>query len=532
MVNKPRADAAPPAASGGALGRKGTVASAPDPTRSVLLHSKSHPRMLKSNATSHVWPLGALAELLDNSQDLECGAERVDVDAYEVSPGTMALTVQDDGFGMHRGQLQNMLSSGFSNKEHVVGNVGRFGVGFKSGSMRLANDALILTRQEGTVSVALLSTTFLDAIGADDILIPMLTWKVEPGSLAGKHTYVALTPSNTAEWKENMGLLEEYTCFKSEQAMLAELDKIDTVTGTRVVLFNLKNPPEFDFEFDLADIRMMRSLGDDDDDDDGEPRTSSKPRQSGRRPIFQQQRPGQNMTLDVPEDYSLRSYMEVLYLRPTVAFTLRGKDIVPRCPIARLRRGFSSAANAYHRLDPYTPRGIPEARASSVHVHCGYMENNTRHCGFHIYNKNRLIQMYQRFGAQLQANHMMKDMLGVVEADCLEPTHNKQAFNTTDITYAKCKKHIEKSMGDYYFNVQKYKLSGFYKQGKRAVRGKRKGRDIDSDSDSINEETDPVDEDVGGNDGGGKKKSKPSAAAQRPKVGRVFPSSHSQHRVS
>jgi len=100
-------------------------------------------------------------------------------------------------------------------------------------------------------------------------------------------------------------------------------------SGTRVVLFNLKNPPEFDFEVDPADIRMMRSLGDDDDDDDGEPRTSSKPRKSGRRPIFQQHRPGQNMTLDVPEDYSLRSYMEVLYLRPKVDFTLRGWALLP-----------------------------------------------------------------------------------------------------------------------------------------------------------------------------------------------------------
>ena len=35
----------------------------------VMEHSKSHPRMLKSNATSHVWALGALAELLDNAQD-------------------------------------------------------------------------------------------------------------------------------------------------------------------------------------------------------------------------------------------------------------------------------------------------------------------------------------------------------------------------------------------------------------------------------------------------------------------------------
>ena len=57
---------------------------------------------------------------------------------------------------------------------------------------------------------------------------------------AGGHTYVAQTPANTAEWEENMGVLEEYTFLKSEREVLAELDKIDTATGTRIVLFNLK----------------------------------------------------------------------------------------------------------------------------------------------------------------------------------------------------------------------------------------------------------------------------------------------------
>ena len=68
-----------------------------------------------------------------------------------------------------------MISFGFSSKEHAEGNVGRFGIGFKSGSMRLANDALILTRRKGEASAALLSTTFLRDIDADDILIPMFT---------------------------------------------------------------------------------------------------------------------------------------------------------------------------------------------------------------------------------------------------------------------------------------------------------------------------------------------------------------------
>ena len=211
---------------------------------------------------------------------------------------------------------------------------------------------------------------------------------------------------------------------------------------------------------------------------------------------------------------------------------LGGAPIVPRCPIARL-------SVEYYQFEPYTPKGIPEARASSVHIHCGYLEEKSKHCGFHIYNKNRLIRMYQRFGAQLQANVIMKDMLGVVEADCLEPTHNKQAFNTTEIAYAKCQKHIEKSMNDYYFGVQNLRLAGTAgrkiahpgrakskvvkgakggraakggAKAKGAVKGKRKGRDSD------NEETDTDDEDGWGNDGVGRKKIKLSAPARRPKV--------------
>jgi hypothetical protein len=33
--------------------------------------------MLKSNATSHIWPFGALAELVDNAQDIEAAAHNV-----------------------------------------------------------------------------------------------------------------------------------------------------------------------------------------------------------------------------------------------------------------------------------------------------------------------------------------------------------------------------------------------------------------------------------------------------------------------
>ena len=51
-----------------------------------------------------------------SAQDLECGATKVDVDAYEFDEGKMCITVQDDGVGMDRARLHCMLSFGFSNK--------------------------------------------------------------------------------------------------------------------------------------------------------------------------------------------------------------------------------------------------------------------------------------------------------------------------------------------------------------------------------------------------------------------------------
>ena len=383
-----------------------------------------------------MWPLGALAELLDNSQDRECGSTKVEVEA-RVLNGKYALTVQDDGRGMTRSGLNKMLSFGFSDKEHVSGNVGRFGIGFKSGSMRLADDALILTKREGYAHAALLSQTFLDAVAADDILIPIFSFKVEE---VGEVKYVPFEPSDQSEWISNALIFEQYSPF-NPTSLAKELDKIGGPHGTRIILFNLRKRDDteshlYELDFSVSnDIRIFGHTGE----------NTNK----HRGPVFQQHRGGQQATLDVPEDYSLRAYMEVLYLRPRCEFYLRGEKIVPRCPISRLTK-------EYYVFPEYKPKGF----AHGIIVHCGYVEGNSKFCGFHIYNKNRLIRMYQRFASQLQANCMMKDMLGVIEADCVEPTHNKQAFKESALAYHRMKSHVTKCMNEYYFSVQQIRSAG------------------------------------------------------------------------
>jgi hypothetical protein len=68
------------------------------------------------------------------------------------------------------------------------------------------------------------------------------------------------------------------------------------------------------------------------------------------------------------------------------------------------------------------------AHLTPPQVTLGYSTTTGKLYGVHIYNKNRLIKMYKRFGMQLQANSMWKTLLGVVEADCLTPSHSKQVW--------------------------------------------------------------------------------------------------------
>eukprot|EP00191_Tetraselmis_sp_GSL018_P016692 CAMPEP_0177583584 /NCGR_PEP_ID=MMETSP0419_2-20121207/3401_1 /TAXON_ID=582737 /ORGANISM="Tetraselmis sp., Strain GSL018" /LENGTH=319 /DNA_ID=CAMNT_0019072987 /DNA_START=843 /DNA_END=1799 /DNA_ORIENTATION=- len=275
----------------------------------ALEHSKSHPRMLRSNATSHVWPFGALAELVDNAQDSEAQAKTVSIRG-ENSSREGSLVIEDDGMGMTRPRLHCMLSFGFSNKEHVAGNVGRFGIGFKSGSMRLGDDVIVLTREEATVSFALLSQTFLIAEQADDILIPMLTWRIgDDGALE------PILPASSEDWEWSVRVITKYSIYRSEAAMM-EYVKSRRSHGTIITIFNLKKPFEFMFKND--DIILHADPGD---------------AETGKQKHFHQERDGQQASLVVEEDHSLRKYLEILYLEPKVTIFLQGRQVKFRNPL-------------------------------------------------------------------------------------------------------------------------------------------------------------------------------------------------------
>jgi len=71
-----------------------------------------------------------------------------------------------------------IFSFGYCEKEETfkLKPIGQYGNGFKSGSMRIGKDAIVFTKEVETMSVGLLSQTYLEATNADTIYLPIVTF--------------------------------------------------------------------------------------------------------------------------------------------------------------------------------------------------------------------------------------------------------------------------------------------------------------------------------------------------------------------
>ncbi|KAG9440734.1 hypothetical protein H6P81_020899 [Aristolochia fimbriata] len=105
-------------------------------TKDILFkknYMRTDPSYLVTLSHTHSgWIFGAIAELVDNSRDAKALSDIV-----------------------------RMLSFGHKQPDECNRDyIGRFGIGFKSGAMRLGQDALILTQNDNSRSVALLSQSY------------------------------------------------------------------------------------------------------------------------------------------------------------------------------------------------------------------------------------------------------------------------------------------------------------------------------------------------------------------------------------
>ncbi|KAL7221163.1 hypothetical protein ACSBR1_023170 [Camellia fascicularis] len=371
-------------------------------------HLRVHPMFLHSNATSHKWAFGAIAELLDNAVDeIQNGATFVVIDkTTNPRDGNPALLIQDDGGGMDPETIRRCMSFGFSDKK-MKSAIGQYGNGFKTSSMRLGADVVVFTRhlRERTLtqSVGLLSYTFLRQTGHDRIVVPLVdyefnesTTKLEPILSYGKEHF-----------SSNLSVLLQWSPYPTEEIMLKQFDDIGN-HGTKIVIYNLwlndNGDMELDFDLDAEDIRVI---------------ADPKLLQTGCRPNQVSDQHIANLY-----HYSLRVYSSILYLRVPQSFkiVLRGR-VVEHHNIANDLK--------FPEFILYKPHG---GNMEAVVTTIGFLKEAPRvniH-GFNVYYKNRLILPFWRVVKETTSSRG-RGIVGVLEANFVEPTHNKQDFEKTSL---------------------------------------------------------------------------------------------------
>ncbi|XP_060785435.1 MORC family CW-type zinc finger protein 3-like isoform X3 [Neoarius graeffei] len=372
------------------------------------------PQYLHSNSTSHTWPFGAIAELIDNAYDPDVSAKKIWINKTEVK-GLDCLTFTDNGKGMDYEKMHKMLSFGFSHKEAVKGHVsvGLYGNGFKSGSMRLGKDAIVFSKNGETMCVGLLSQTYLEEIGAQDIMVPIVMF-----------TRTKQTVSPAPEHVESLSDILKHSLFNTSEELLSQFRIIDRLypnsSGTHIIIWNLRRRSsgelEFDFKKNPYDIKIPVDV-------------YTKNRETPKREAAG--------GVLVPEsEYSLRAYCSILYLKPRMQIILQDLEVETLY--------FPDILAEVH-MDTYKPACFTKG----TKIIFGYNTKSKEHYGLMMYHNNRLIKAYERVPCQRKADNTGEGVIGVIECNYLKPTHNKQDFDDTE-DYRNTMTNVSKKLKDYW----------------------------------------------------------------------------------
>ncbi|PSR95958.1 Protein MICRORCHIDIA like [Actinidia chinensis var. chinensis] len=377
-------------------------------------HVRVHPKFLHSNATSHKWVLGAFAELLDNSLDEVCsGATFVNIDMLKnKKDGNRMLLIEDNGGGMDPDKMRQCMSLGYSAKSKEVDTIGQYGNGFKTSTMRLGADVIVFSRSFGqdrnrpTQSIGLLSYTFLRSTGKEDIIVPMLDYE-RRGPEWNK-----MIRSSASDWNRNVETMLQWSPFSSEADLLQQFDQMKD-HGARIIIYNLweddQGQLELDFDADPYDIQI-RGVNRDEKN-------------------IQRAKDFPNSKHYLTYRHSLRSYASILYLRipPHFRIILRGKDVAHHNVV----NDMMMTKEITYRPQPGTD-GLPKDSNVFAVGTIGFVKEAKYHVdiqGFNVYHKNRLIKPFWRVWNA--AGSGGRGVIGVLEANFVEPAHDKQGFERT-----------------------------------------------------------------------------------------------------
>ncbi|NXS78976.1 MORC2 protein, partial [Erpornis zantholeuca] len=350
--------------------------------------------------------------------------------------------------------------------------IGQYGNGLKSGSMRIGKDFVLFTKKNNTMTCLLLSRTFHEEEGIDEVIVPLPTWNAQNREPV---------TDNMEKFAIETELIYKYSPFKSEREVMDQFNKIRGEKGTLVIIFNLKlmdnGEPELDVTSDPQDIQMAET-----------PPEGTK-----------------------PERRSFRAYAAVLYIDPRMRIFINGHKVqtkrlscclykprmykytsnrfktraeqevkkaehMARIAEEKAREAESKAralelrlggdltresrvtlrqvqnsaitmrreADVKKRIKDAKQRALKEPKELNFIFGVNIEQRDLD--GMFIYNCSRLIKMYEKVGPQLEGGMACGGVVGVVDVPylVLEPTHNKQ-----DFADAKEYRHLLKAMGEH-----------------------------------------------------------------------------------
>ncbi|KAM4707306.1 ATPase MORC2 isoform 2-T3 [Discoglossus pictus] len=428
---------------------------------------------LHTNSTTHEFLFGALAELVDNARDAD--ATRIDIFSVQREDlrGGFMLCFLDDGAGMDPSEAASVIQFGRSAKRSPESiQIGQYGNGLKSGSMRIGKDFILFTKKGDTMTCLFLSRTFHEEEGIDEVIVPLPTWNAK--------TCEPIT-DNMEKFAIETELIYKYSPFHSQKEIMEQFKKINGDKGTLVVIFNLKlmdtGEPELDVVSDPNDIQMA-----------GTSPEGTKPERRSfrayaavlyidpRMRIFIHDQKVQTKRLScclykprmyryTSNRFKTRAEQEVKKAEHMAkiaeekareaesksrAMEMRLGDDLTREARATLRQIQNTAITLRREAD--VKRHLKEAKQRALkepkelNFIFGVNIEKRELDGMFVYNCSRLIKMYEKVGPQLEGGMACGGVVGVVDVPylVLEPTHNKQ-----DFADAKEYRHLLKAMGEH-----------------------------------------------------------------------------------
>uniref|UniRef100_A0A0E0LDL2 CW-type domain-containing protein n=1 Tax=Oryza punctata TaxID=4537 RepID=A0A0E0LDL2_ORYPU len=395
------------------------------PAKNFVSTDPSYLRTLSQTRAG--WVFGAIAELIDNSRDADASRLNISVKALfskKAEKKIPVLSVIDDGHGMTCAEMMRMISFGHKRPdEHRQDQIGRFGIGFKTGAMKLGRDAIVLTQTSSSRSVAFLSQSFNES--KDNLEIPVVTYRKK-----GQYMEVDSSVQSEATAEYNLNAIKEFSPFN--EYFIGEKLGIfgEDSTGTQIYIWNLDRWG--------ADYTLDWSSG----------KPSEDPVHHGRGDILIRSRrvrlrPGQTSN-NVPLDYSLQSYLEVMFLNPQMKISVQGSLVKTR-PLAKTLNKTSVIS------------GEIMGRTIQLTLGRSNVEWDRMNCGVFLYWHGRLIESYKRVGGQKHNADMGRGVIGVADiTDLIDDEdgnswvlNSKQGFQDCEM-YAKLEEWLGRKADEYW----------------------------------------------------------------------------------